>query len=523
MLDCSRNAVMKPESLKKFIDITSKMGYNMIQLYTEDTFEVDGEPYFGYMRGRYSKEELKEIDAYAQTKSIELVPCVQTLAHFNAIVRWYGDIVDCNDILLVEEERTYQLIENIFKTLSECFTSRRVNIGMDEAHMVGLGKYLDKHGYKNRFEILSEHLKKVCSIATKYGYKPAMWSDMFFRLATNGGYYTENEELLKPVVPLVPEEVELIYWDYYSTEKTHYDNMMKAHKVFNNNLWFAGGCWSWRGFYPNNSFSFKAIDASVESCLEYGIKNVFFTMWKDNGGECSFFSLLPSLMYAACKAQGIIEMSVIKSRFFEITGIAWDDMVKLDLPNDVGPNPLTTQNPSKYMLYNDLFMGMFDLTVHPDNKQHYDKYIPELKALSSNPEYGYIFESAYKHCEVLKIKFDLGLKTREYYQNKDIKALKVLSGEYQQLYNKVKDFYYAFRTLWEKENKAHGFDVQDLRLGGLLMRIENCKRRLDEFVSGKLDRIEELEEKLLPFKNETNNSNTIIFNNWTHSVTPNNI
>ena len=31
--------------------------------YTEDIYEVDGEPYFGYMRGSYTKAEMKEIDA----------------------------------------------------------------------------------------------------------------------------------------------------------------------------------------------------------------------------------------------------------------------------------------------------------------------------------------------------------------------------------------------------------------------------------------------------------------------------
>ncbi len=34
--------------------------------YTEDTYEVDGEPFFGYMRGRYTKAEMKEIDAFAE-------------------------------------------------------------------------------------------------------------------------------------------------------------------------------------------------------------------------------------------------------------------------------------------------------------------------------------------------------------------------------------------------------------------------------------------------------------------------
>lgn len=52
MLDMSRNAVMKPEKVKDFAKILKSFGYNVIQLYIEDTFEVDGEPYFGYMCGR---------------------------------------------------------------------------------------------------------------------------------------------------------------------------------------------------------------------------------------------------------------------------------------------------------------------------------------------------------------------------------------------------------------------------------------------------------------------------------------
>ena len=70
MLDCSRNAVMSVEGVKSFIDKISAMGYNALQLYTEDTYEITEEPLFGYMRGRYTKAELKEIDAYCKTRNI---------------------------------------------------------------------------------------------------------------------------------------------------------------------------------------------------------------------------------------------------------------------------------------------------------------------------------------------------------------------------------------------------------------------------------------------------------------------
>jgi hypothetical protein len=47
MLDMSRNAVMKVDALKKYMQIIKKMGYNALFLYCEDTYEVEGEPYFG--------------------------------------------------------------------------------------------------------------------------------------------------------------------------------------------------------------------------------------------------------------------------------------------------------------------------------------------------------------------------------------------------------------------------------------------------------------------------------------------
>ena len=57
MVDMSRNAVMNVSGVKKWIDVTSDLGYNTLMLYTEDTYEIADSPYFGYMRGRYSKAE----------------------------------------------------------------------------------------------------------------------------------------------------------------------------------------------------------------------------------------------------------------------------------------------------------------------------------------------------------------------------------------------------------------------------------------------------------------------------------
>ena len=85
MLDASRNGVLKTEEIKRFIDRVKIMGYDTVGIYMEDVYEIDGEPYFGHLRGRYSKAELKEINAYAKAAGMNVLPCIQTLAHLHGI------------------------------------------------------------------------------------------------------------------------------------------------------------------------------------------------------------------------------------------------------------------------------------------------------------------------------------------------------------------------------------------------------------------------------------------------------
>ena len=193
------------------------------------------------------------------------------------------------------DEAVYELIDKMFATVSRCFESRTVNIGMDEAHMIGRGKYYDLHGDSDRSQILIEHVKRVAQIGERYGLTLAMWSDMFFRLAAGGEYYAQDVNIDESIRQQIPKNVELIYWDYYSTDKSRYDGMLSAHNKLKEGTWFAGGLWTWMGFAPHNGYSIKATRAALCSCREQGTQDVFLTMWGDNGGECSKFAMLPAL------------------------------------------------------------------------------------------------------------------------------------------------------------------------------------------------------------------------------------
>ena len=46
-----------------------------------------------------------------------------------------------------------------------------------------LVELLDKYGLKDRFVLISDHLNRVMKIVNKYGMRPYIWSDMYFRFA----------------------------------------------------------------------------------------------------------------------------------------------------------------------------------------------------------------------------------------------------------------------------------------------------------------------------------------------------
>ena len=505
MVDCSRNAVLHMDGVKRLIDYLEKMGYNMLMLYTEDTYEVDGQPLFGYLRGRYSKDELKEIVAYGEEHGIELVPCIQTLAHLNQIFKWdvYKEINDCDDILLVGEEKTYALIEDMIRTLRECFKTDLIHVGMDEAMNLGNGNYKKRNGIQDHFQILKSHLDKVNAIVEKYQFKPIIWSDMFFSLATKDAfYYIEDPDVITPeIAAIVPQNLSLTYWDYYADDKSRYDNMLAAHLHFNNPIWFAGGAWTWAGFTPHNQVSISRTRKAMQSCREKNITNIFLTCWGDNGGEATIFSVLPTLFYAAEIYRGNEDDADIQAKFESLFGIRFDDFMKLDLPaapNDEFANKCASVDVS--LLYADPFYGWMDPTIEkqlPDIESTYQQYADALEPLASHETFGYQFKAAAALCNLLAVKATLGIRTRDAYDSNDRTALEKIIERYQVAEQRLEEFYTAYRAAWYHDKKSSGFEVQDIRIGGLLRRLQSCRLDLEAYLSGSINNISELDEKLI--------------------------
>ena len=119
MLDLSFGSALTVKSIFEFCEYISLSGYDQLQLYMEDMYEIKNRAYFGYMRGRYTYDELKKIDDYAACLGIEVVPSIQTLGHLKNYLCWpEAEGVKCGPTilpmnLLADSDETYEFIEEM--------------------------------------------------------------------------------------------------------------------------------------------------------------------------------------------------------------------------------------------------------------------------------------------------------------------------------------------------------------------------------------------------------------------------
>lgn len=509
MFDVSRNAVLKVSSVKSITESMAAMGLDTLMLYTEDTYTLEGEPYFGYMRGRYTAGELRKIDGYADAFGIEVVPCIQTLAHLEQFLKWDAaeHLKDTDSVMLVGYEKTYALVDKMLKTISGIFRSKRIHIGMDEAFGLGTGRYLEINGFRTKQELMKEHLKRVLAIVRGYGLEPYIWSDMFFSsLSKTGDYYDTDTEAPETVPDVESGAVKPVYWDYYHGDEDFYADFIRKHKKLGRTPVFAGGVWTWTGMCTNYGRTLVNSEAALKACIKEGVKEAYVTAWNDDGAENSHFTTLLGLqLYAEFNYAGRADTDRLKKRVRFCTGVEYDAFMDLrfldELPGIPENNP-GSSNPSKYLLWQDLLLGLFDKHIEGvEASGHYARLEEKMgQYRRDSGEEGFIFEVPEKLCSVLKLKAGMGLRITGLYKLGDVEGLKrVALKELPLLSEKIARLKAAHRKQWMDTCKPFGWEVLDVRYGGLLSRIDTAVVRILDFVEGRTGGIEELEEERLRF------------------------
>ncbi|TNY20943.1 glycoside hydrolase superfamily [Rhodotorula diobovata] len=548
MIDCSRNGVLRVDSVKTLLRHMALMGSNMLQaqgsrgqLYCEDTYQIPGEPFFGYFRGPYTHDELREIDDYAFALGIEVIACIQTLGHLGQMLQWpkYGQLRDTAEVLLAESGETYAFIEKMISAISGPLRSKRIHIGMDEAHGVSEGRYRQLFGYKDSTQVFTEHLRRVDEICRAHHLEPMIWSDMLFCLPAKNnqlsGYYDPNSQITAELADSIPSGISTVFWDYYHTDSRPYTAKIAQHwQLAGKAPWMASGTWTWSRFWTALPFTFATVRASMKASKDpsAGVKHVMTTIWGDEGNECDLYSALPGMLYQAEGAytrDDEVDAELLRRKFDAIVGADLDDWVYASKLDDTQPesqpisaNSHYTPNLAKFLLWEEPFFSFlspqyrgYDLESHYSHLASYleQALSSDLSTMTPSVSLPHSIDDfplnvrlrlPFLLASVLSLKCHLRERLANAYRQGDREELEALGGQgdrsrMSRLRGLVDELHALHRDNWMAMYKPFGWEVLDLRYGGLRARLETMHRRLVAYLDpadSSVTRVEELEVEL---------------------------
>ena len=514
MLDCSRNAVMRPDYLKSFLSRIALLGYNMVMLYTEDTYQIKDEPCWGFMRGAFTPKEIRDLDNFCAGLGMELIPCIQTLGHLAQALQWNAlkKYADTESVLLTDDEATLGLIEKMILVWKNNVRSRRIHIGMDEAHDIGRGKYYDLHGDVPHIEIFNRHLTQVMELCRKHGMEPMIWSDMYFRLTSRTGDYYDMEGHFTPEIKkMVPQGVKLVYWDYYHSDKSFYQEWIQRHRELSGTPIMASAVNTAVFFWYHRSRTEKNVSACLKACREEKIPEILFTMWGDDGAYCDYASALAGLLYSAelgfsgRKSRKILNMKLAALA----DGACYDHIARMGELRDIITCAEVWDDPIMLISWNSLRYCRFPSAQQDPVIQcgkgsgALKKVIRKLEQLSSElkvmPKVGTAgnLELAQSLVDSTLVKARLADGFFKAYRLPHAKAvlkmqeLLPLIDDYERLFRRFSEL---FCQMWLEHNKPMGLETMQIRCAGMIARIQELRRRLREWMAGKVKTIPEWED-----------------------------
>ncbi len=483
------------------------MGLNLGMMYTEDTYQVPQQPYFGYQRGRYSMDELRALDDYADLFGIELCPCIQTLGHMNRALHWpaLAHLKENEEVLLADDEATYAFLEQLIAAASVPYRSRRIHIGMDEAHGIGLGAHLRRHGYESPHAIIRRHLARVLEITRRHGLSAMMWSDMFFRpdSATNGYYDTGMPS--PEAVAAVPPDITLVYWDYYHESEQDYADMLKKHAALGAPTAFAGGVWTWCGPALDYTKTIAAAVPALRAGKKAGVSLVLAAAWGDNGAESNLLTALPAFqLYAEFTYTGEYDAAALAERFACCCGAgieAFLDLSRFNAVPGMRSGALRPVNAAKFLLYQDPLVQLYEAdTAGLAMAEHYASLEPRYQQYAKEtPAFAKLFSFYALLAAALARKCAWHEQAGHAVRTGSRALAARLAAELPETIRAVETLRCAWRDVWESTNRPHGFEIIDLRLGGVAARLSTAAARMEAFAAGTLEDIPELSVPALPY------------------------
>lgn len=300
MLDISRDRVPTMKTLYTLVDRLSALKFNQLQLYTEHTFAYSAHESVWKHASPITPEEILSLDAYCRQRFIELVPNQNTFGHMR---RWltlpeYAYLAEAPDGCMTRwgwfdepfslnpgDPASLDLVAGLLDELLPHFSSRVVNVGLDETVDLGEGRSKEAVATRGIGQVFVEFLLKVYREVKRRGRTMQFWGDIIM----------EHPEL----VALLPRDAIALEWGYEADAP--FDKHGARYAAAGIPFYVCPGTSSWNSVAGRTENALENMRNAARNGLRHGAVGYLLTDWGDNGHwQPHAVSLAPFLFGASC-------------------------------------------------------------------------------------------------------------------------------------------------------------------------------------------------------------------------------
>jgi hypothetical protein len=302
--DISRGPVTTLDYMKRQVRLCASYKLNLFSLYIEHVFDYQKHPLIGPKEGSLTAAEIKELVEYARAYYVTILPEQQAFGHLHHVLKneIYNDLAETphGHVLAPANEKTYELIKDLYDELAPLFDGPLFHIGADETEELGRGQTRERADEAGLGRVYLDHIKRVSEILKPYNKRLMFWGDIAMRYP----------QLLNTL----PKDAIAVAWGYGAAPS--FDYLLKPYKDAGLDLFVAPGASNWNRIFPNLDAAFINIKNFVRDGQKYNALGMLNTTWDDDG-EAIFAMTWPAIVFGAECAwrEGESSIEAFKSKY----------------------------------------------------------------------------------------------------------------------------------------------------------------------------------------------------------------
>jgi hypothetical protein len=269
--DLSRGPFPTLAFQKHQLEVFAAHKVNLYSPYFESNLKYSDDPLAAPPGGALTREEAKELVAFATPLHIMIAPEQEAFGHVHHFLEFqkYADVAETphGNVIAPGQPASLPLIKSWFTQIAADFPSPFLHIGADETADLGLGRSQADVAKRGLGPVYADFLSSIHSTLAPLHRRLIFWGDI--------------GDSDPSAIPGIPKDMIAVPWIYWHEDS--YDKDILPFKKQGLETWVAPGDANWSQVYPIEKTALDNISGFVAAGQRLGSTGELMTVWNDDG------------------------------------------------------------------------------------------------------------------------------------------------------------------------------------------------------------------------------------------------